>query len=78
MDMPQALLPPRLQQRMSQRLRIPELLLSLYIHLAPEQFYDEQERILWALTFFKGGRTAKWSKNIFHQEADTGIFPIQT
>ena len=32
---------------------------SLYIRLAPEQFQDEQERILWALTFFKGGRAAK-------------------
>ena len=28
--------------------------------------------------FFKGGRAAKWSKNIFRQEADTGVFPIQT
>jgi len=28
--------------------------------------------------FFKGGHTAKWSKNVFCQEADTGIFPIQT
>jgi len=51
---------------------------SLYIHLAPEQFHDEQEKILWALTFFKGGRTAKWSENVFCQKADTGIFPIQT
>jgi len=51
---------------------------SLYIRLAPEQFQDKQERILWALTFFKGGRAAKWSENIFRQEADTGIFPIQT
>jgi len=51
---------------------------SLYIRLAPEQFHDEQERILWALTFFKGGRAAKWSENVFRQEADTGIFPIQT
>ena len=51
---------------------------SLYIRLAPEQFHNEQERILWALMFFKGGRAAKWSKNIFYQEADTGIFPIQT
>jgi len=49
---------------------------SLYICLAPEQFQDEQERILWALTFFKGGRAAKWSENVFRQEADTGIFPI--
>jgi len=51
---------------------------SLYICLASEQFHDKQERILWALTFFKGGRAAKWSKNVFCQEADTGIFPIQT
>ena len=51
---------------------------SLYIRLAPEQFYDEQEKILWALMFFKDGRAAKWSENIFCQEADTGVFPIPT
>ena len=51
---------------------------SLYIRLAPEQFHNEQERILWALTFFKGGCAAKWSENVFRQKADTGIFPIQT
>ena len=49
---------------------------SLYICLAQEQFRDEKERILWALTFFKSSRTAKWSKNVFRQEADTGVFPI--
>ena len=32
---------------------------SLYICLVPEQFYNEQEKILWALTFFKGGRATK-------------------
>jgi len=51
---------------------------SLYIRLAPEQFCDEQEKILWALMFFKGGRAAKWSKNVFRQEMNTGIFPMQT
>ena len=51
---------------------------SLYIHLALEQFHNEQEKILWALTFFKSGRAAKWSENVFRQEADTGVFPIQT
>jgi len=51
---------------------------SLYICLAPEQFYDEQEKILWALMFFKDGRAAKWSENVFRQEADTGIFSIPT
>jgi len=28
--------------------------------------------------FFKGGHAAKWSENVFRQEADTGVFPIQT
>jgi len=51
---------------------------SLYIRLAPEQFHDEEERILWALTFFKSGCAVKWSENVFCQEADTGIFPIRT
>ena len=51
---------------------------SLYIRLAPEQFHDKQERILWALMFFKGGCATKWSENVFCQKADTGIFPIQT
>jgi len=51
---------------------------SLYICLAPEQFCDEQEKILWALTFFKDGRATKWSENVFRQEADTSVFPIST
>jgi len=51
---------------------------SLYIRLAPEQFYNEQEKILWALMFFKDDRAAKWSENVFCQEADTGVFPIPT
>ena len=51
---------------------------SLYICLALEQFYDKQEKILWALTFFKGGHATKWSKNIVCQEVDTGVFPMQT
>ena len=28
--------------------------------------------------FFKGGRAAKWCKNVFRQEVDTSVFPIQT
>ena len=38
---------------------------SLYIRLALEQFCDEQEKILWALMFFKGGHATKWSENVF-------------
>jgi len=37
---------------------------SFYIHLALEQFHNE-ERILWALMFFKSGCATKWSKNVF-------------
>ena len=39
---------------------------SLYICLAPEQFHNKEERILWALMFFKGGHATKWFKNVFH------------
>jgi len=45
---------------------------SLYIHLAPEQFHNKEERILWALMFFKSSRAAKWSENVFCQEAVMG------
>jgi len=50
----------------------------LYLCLALEQFSCNKEKIFWTLAFFKDGRTARWSKNLFHQEADTGIFPIQS
>jgi len=32
---------------------------SFYICLALEQFYDEEEKILWALMFFKGSCATK-------------------
>jgi len=50
----------------------------LYLHLAPEQFICDKEKIFWTLAFFKDRRAAKWSENLFRQEADTGIFPIQS
>jgi len=50
----------------------------LYLCLAPEQFTCDKEKIFWTLAFFKDGRAAKWSKNLFCQEVDTGIFPIQS
>ena len=50
----------------------------LYLHLAPEQFTCDEEKIFWTLAFFKDGRAAKWSENLFRQEADTGIFPIRS
>ena len=51
---------------------------TLYLRLAPEQFSCNEEKIFWTLAFFKDGRAAKWSENLFCQEADTGIFPIQS
>ena len=51
---------------------------TLYLCLAPEQFSCDEEKILWTLVFFKDGRTARWSKNLFRQEVDTSIFPIQS
>jgi len=51
---------------------------TLYLCLAPEQFSCNKERIFWTLAFFKDGRAVRWSENLFCQEADTGIFPIQS
>jgi len=46
--------------------------------LALEQFSCDEEKIFWTFAFFKDGRAARWSENLFRQEADTGIFPIQS
>jgi len=51
---------------------------TLYLHLAPEQFSCDEEKIFWTLAFFKDGRAARWSENLFRQETDTSIFPIQS
>jgi len=50
----------------------------LYLCLTPEQFTCNEEKIFWTLIFFKDGCAAKWSENLFRQEADTGIFPIRS
>jgi len=51
---------------------------TLYLRLALEQFTCDEEKIFWTLAFFKDRHAAKWSENLFRQEADTGIFPIQS
>jgi len=48
------------------------------MQLALEQFDLDKEWIFWALIFFKSGYIAKWSKNLFYQKANTGIFPLQS
>ena len=50
----------------------------LYLHLVPEQFSYDEKKIFWTLAFFKDGQATKWSKNLFHQETNTSIFPIQS
>ena len=51
---------------------------TLYLRLALEQFTCDKKKIFWTLAFFKDGRAVKWSENLFCQETDTGIFPIQS
>lgn len=41
---------------------------SVYFRLCPDHFRDEQERILWALSYMKSGRAAKWADSIFRWE----------
>jgi len=48
------------------------------LRLAPEQFTCDEEKIFWTLAFLKDGRAVKWSENLFCQEVDTGVFPIQS
>jgi len=50
----------------------------LYLCLAPEQFSCNEKKIFWTLAFFKDRRAARWSENLFRQEADTGVFSIQS
>jgi len=51
---------------------------TLYLRLAPEQFSCNEKKIFWTLAFFKDGHAARWSENLFRQESDTGVFPIQS
>jgi len=51
---------------------------TLYLRLALEQFSCDEEKIFWTLAFFKDGRATRWSENLFRQEVDTSVFPIQS
>jgi len=39
-----------------------------YIRLCPDHFPSDQHKILWALSFMKDGRAAKWADQIFRWE----------
>ena len=43
-----------------------------------DKFSCNKEKIFWTLVFFKDGQAVRWSKNLFCQEVDTGIFSIQS
>jgi hypothetical protein len=45
---------------------------ELYISLTALDFVDEQVRIHWALSYFKGGRTVSFAKHIIQQEIQSG------
>jgi len=41
---------------------------QVYIHLCPNSFADEQAKIVWAMSYMKAGRAAKWSARVFRWE----------
>jgi hypothetical protein len=45
---------------------------KLYISLTQLDFVDEQVRIHWALSYFKGGRAASFAERILQQELRSG------
>ena len=38
---------------------------QVYIRLCPNSFMDEQAKIVWAMSYMKAGRPAKWSAHVF-------------
>ena len=46
---------------------------NVYFRLCADHFADDQARILWALSYMKHGRAAKWADGIFRwEEANDG------
>jgi hypothetical protein len=41
-----------------------------YILLCPESFSDDQTKIVWALSYMKSGRAAKWAARVFRWEEE--------
>jgi hypothetical protein len=39
-----------------------------YFRLCPDEFSDEQTKIVWAMSYMKTGRAAKWTAQIFRWE----------
>jgi hypothetical protein len=45
-----------------------------YFRLCPDSFSDDQMKILWALSYLKSGRAAKWAARVFRWEEDNRGF----
>jgi len=42
-----------------------------YIRLCPDSFSDDQMKIVWALSYMKTGRAAKWAARVFRWEEES-------
>jgi hypothetical protein len=42
-----------------------------YIRLCPEEFPDEQTKIMWAMSYMKTGRAQRWTARVFRWESST-------
>jgi hypothetical protein len=49
---------------------------GLYLHLCSDQFQSNEERILWAISFFKSGCATKWADKIFAKQEHNRAFPF--
>ena len=46
-----------------------------YYRLCPDQFIDEQALIIWAMSYMKSGRAARWADRVFRYEhSNPGVF----
>ena len=52
--------------------------MEIWLNEVCDKFSCNKEKIFWTLVFFKDGQAVRWSKNLFCQEVDTGIFSIQS
>jgi len=50
----------------------------LYICLSAKQFISDQNKVLWALSFFRSDHVSKWSKEIFCKKSTIDTFSIIT
>jgi len=49
---------------------------QVYICLCPNSFTDKQAKIVWAMSYMKAGRAAKWSVRVFQWEEQPEMWAI--